>query len=588
MPITATTAAALLATQAFILVIYRLVLHPLSRYPGPRFAALTYYYRAYYDVVRGGGWLDQLKVLHAEYGPVVRVSPNELHFSSPEAYSEIARFPRDGRWYSEVLSPSPDALITVSDPQEASKRRARFGPYFSRKAVLELESTVQSNVNKLVQNLSAYISSTTPADLLLAYRATTTDIINGYLFAQHFNALDYEGFKHPTLVAMNTIASGIWLIKYLPFSSMFPVARFPDWLVKLVNPTAEPTLIQRTFIRMRIKEWEDAARAGKFDQQSEERAIFDSFLDSQWLANKTPGGRQGTPWAISDNELVDECTGTQFAGSETVGNTCVIGTFNLLNDPSVLNKLKRALDEVWSDVDERISLEKLEKIPYLTAVIKESLRLSYGVSTALPRIVDKPGHVIAGHSVPVGTTVSAAAYFPHMDSTIFPDPTKFDPERWMGPDVRELDRYLVAFSKGPRMCLGVNLAWCELYLIFANVFRKLDMEIYGTTEDDLKIRDFFVPIYRGSHLRAMITFLDWLSMLIDTPTVVALLAIQAIFAALYRLLFHPLSKYPGPRLAALTDHYRAYHDVVRHGGWIDELKVLHARYGPVVRVSPNE
>ncbi|KAJ6598646.1 cytochrome P450, partial [Mycena sp. CBHHK59/15] len=57
----------------------------------------------------------------------------------------------------------------------------------------------------------------------------------------------------------------------------------------------------------------------------------------------------------------------------------------------------------------------------------------------------------------------------------------FNPERWLQPISKEIEgKYFVPFSKGPRMCLGLNLAWCELYLLFANIFRKIDMKIFNT------------------------------------------------------------------------------------------------------------
>jgi hypothetical protein len=86
----------------------------------------------------------------------------------------------------------------------------------------------------------------------------------------------------------------------------------------------------------------------------------------------------------------------------------------------------------------------------------------------------------------------------HNEPSVFPDPLKFNPERWLQKDTRELENHFVPFSRGPRMCLGFkyvsrlasgvqtadlrrSLAWCELYLIFANIFRKLDLEVYETT-----------------------------------------------------------------------------------------------------------
>jgi cytochrome P450 len=63
----------------------------------------------------------------------------------------------------------------------------------------------------------------------------------------------------------------------------------------------------------------------------------------------------------------------------------------------------------------------------------------------------------------------------HQNASIFPEPAKFVPERWL--ESPELDNWLVAFSRGPRMCLGINLAWAELRLGLAHVFRKFDMTV---------------------------------------------------------------------------------------------------------------
>ncbi|KAK1220238.1 hypothetical protein PQX77_017003 [Marasmius sp. AFHP31] len=510
-----TTAILGLAIYLVFVAAYRLRFHPLVGLPGPRIAALTHYYRAYYEVFHQGGWLDQLKVLHAIYGPMIRVSPNELHFTTPGTWQEISRFPKDEKWYKQALSPAPESLTPASDLQDVSKRRARLGPYFSRRAVLELEGTVQRNVDKLIDNLAAYVSSNEPVDLLLAYRATTFDIITGYLFAQKFNALECEGFRHPLLIAMDDIMSGIWLLKYLPPFSVFPVARLPDWIVKLINPTAEPILTQKHFLLQRIEEWEADARMGKRHGGLDgERVIFDVFLNPEWLAkygDEDSGSKVdeedtklSSPWVIPYPELMDECSGTQFAGTETIGNACIIGTFHLLNDRAILGKLRKELDEIWKDVEDYVSFERLEKLPYLTGVIKESLRLSHGIPGSIPRIVNEPGTIISGHPVPVGTVVSSSAYFSHMDPSIFPRPEKFMPERWISSNARDLEKHLLAFSKGPRMCIGINLAWCELYVIMGNVFRKLDMEIYDTTAEDLEFGDYFIPVYRGKHPRAKV------------------------------------------------------------------------------------
>lgn len=63
----------------------------------------------------------------------------------------------------------------------------------------------------------------------------------------------------------------------------------------------------------------------------------------------------------------------------------------------------------------------------------------------------------------------------HYNAEIFPSPTSFSPERWL--DNPNLTKYLLAFSKGSRQCIGINLAYAELYLTLSRIFRS-----YGSTE----------------------------------------------------------------------------------------------------------
>jgi cytochrome P450 len=97
----------------------------------------------------------------------------------------------------------------------------------------------------------------------------------------------------------------------------------------------------------------------------------------------------------------------------------------------------------------------------------------------------------------------------HLNPHIFPSPYSFQPERWL--ENPRLDRYLVSFSKGARQCLGINLAYAELYLCVAGVWRRYDgfdgatsppnpakvegtIKLFETTKEDVEIKyDLFVP-----------------------------------------------------------------------------------------------
>jgi cytochrome P450 len=94
-----------------------------------------------------------------------------------------------------------------------------------------------------------------------------------------------------------------------------------------------------------------------------------------------------------------------------------------------------------------------------------------------------------------------------MDPAHFPEPETFQPERWLGPDASQLEKRLVAFSHGSRSCIGMNLAYEELYLNFSYVFRKFDMKPYKTTKASMDWKDNFVPT-TTEHLRVTLTKVD--------------------------------------------------------------------------------
>jgi len=309
------------------------------------------------------------------------------------------------------------------------------------------------------------------------------DIIATYCFARCDNSLNAEDFHDPLLMTMQSTISFFWLIKFLPF--LIPlVAALPERLVASFSSQFLALFRLRNLI------------ANQIDRILNDQSFFDNT--ENWTIYHHLLGARVNNKNTSRQDLFEEALSLLQAGSDTVGNTCTIGTFYILNDPDVHSRLLDELQDVWPDKNATAEYTVLEKLPYLTAVIKESLRMSHGIVTPLPRIVGPTNADIAGHNIPAGTVVGVSAICLHNDDSIFPDPLTFSPERWMQPKSRELEKSLVPFSKGPRMCLGINLAWCELYLIFGNIFRRLDMEIHNTTVDDFRrFKDFFIPIHQG-------------------------------------------------------------------------------------------
>ncbi|KAJ7601968.1 cytochrome P450 [Roridomyces roridus] len=465
---------------------------PLKDIPGPRLARCTRWYRAYFDVLCDGGFLKHLQGLHARYGPVVRIGPNEVHFSDVAAfhsiYSSRSTFTKDPALYNAFKQDL--SSFGFVDPHKAKQRRDLLGPLFSRRATLDLECTIQEKVDKLVSRILSYENGG-PCNLFMAFRSATLDIITSYCFAQSFDALDHPNFHHPILSAILSGVTAIWTFKYFP-SLYFIADRMPGWLIHRILPVSKGYTDLFAFLSRHIDSIiADPSQLDTADHQT----IYHHLLHPNLAKHDVP----------SRKSLLDESLTLLGAGSETVGNVVTTGVFHVTRDERISRTLRAELDQEWPDVHARMNYQALEKLPYLTAVIKESVRLAHGVVTPIPRVVGPSDAFIAGVHIPAGTVVSSGITFIHENPDIFEHPQKFWPERWLKQDGSSNDNFFVPFSKGPRTCLGVNLAWCELYLLFGNTFRKVDFRVHETgLEDFSDFQEHWLPVFRRRQFQAFV------------------------------------------------------------------------------------
>ena len=155
--------------------------------------------------------------------------------------------------------------------------------------------------------------------------------------------------------------------------------------------------------------------------------------------------------------MYDDSVTLVSAGIETTGYTLSTATFHLLTNPNINARLRRELAEVWPDTNAIPSWRTLEKVPYLKAVITEALRITVGAATRSARINHHESMQYGDWQIPPHTAVSMSSSFTSLNKTIFPEPWAFRPERWLrGEESKQLEKYLVSFSRGARQCLGIK------------------------------------------------------------------------------------------------------------------------------------
>ncbi|KAK3331800.1 cytochrome P450 [Cercophora scortea] len=454
------------ATLVYVssLVVYRRFFHPYAKIPGPFLPAVTRFYEWYFQSIKPGQYFKEIERLHNIYGPIVRISPNEVSLSDPSDYDKIynvsSGFFKDPDFYN-VGTGTDNAMFSQPSNEVHRRMRAPLSPAFSRKSILEIEDLVQAKVDKLCAILQRNIDRGVGTNLEQIFPSISLDIVTDYLFDDCWNFLDDENIGW-FFDIMRSNAPRMYNMQQFPWLDKPTRKLMPVWIAKLF----EPRIVN--FLQFHQKNVDMIQKIKtKFDAgiKPARPTLFHTLLDP----NATDG--HVVPSLM---DMVDDAFIFTGAAADTVGNTLLVASCHILTDPDIYSRLRGELLDAFPDPSIRGKWTEYEKLPYLTALIKESMRLSFGVICRLPRCAGASGATLQGYFIPPGYAVGMSAYMMHRNPEVFPDPDKFDPARWLASpeEVRAREKCLVPFSRGSRMCIGHNLAWCELYLTLGTLFRR--------------------------------------------------------------------------------------------------------------------
>jgi cytochrome P450 len=155
--------------------------------------------------------------------------------------------------------------------------------------------------------------------------------------------------------------------------------------------------------------------------------------------------------------VADDLWATSNISFETTAGALRLILVNLYSNPAVLERLRNELAAASAKSSKVLDLDALEKLPYLTAVIMEGLRLSPGVATRGARVAPDRDLMYRDQRIPAGTPVGMTTLLLHTDPDMYPNPHSYDPARWLDPDPWHIgDRVFAPFSQGTRACLGLQ------------------------------------------------------------------------------------------------------------------------------------
>ncbi|TVY85334.1 Cytochrome P450 monooxygenase aclL [Lachnellula suecica] len=377
-------------------------------------------------------WIEKL---HNEHGDVVRISPNELSFNTAQSFQDIYGF-RQGhavlqkdKGYYFPPAGSIDDLLTAEDADHFRMRKL-LEPAFSSKALRAMDPVITSFTNLLIEKLreQALHPEKEVVDILQWFNWTTFDVVGELTYGQSFGCLD-EGVFHPWI---KTIFQGLKIVVY------FNVCRRIPWLFAVLKWLTPSILRQK-----RMDHYNFAAERAR--QRLAREVHKPDFLTYVSRDTKTGG--------MSTEEIEANCALLLIAGSETTATVLSGAIFFLLNNPE---KRKILVDEIRGAFRESQDINTISvfALPYLSAVLSESLRMYPPVPIGLPRLVPEAGDTISGYWVP-GT------WSTYHSTRNFTEPYSFLPERWLSNRdsrfINDQHDALQPFSVGPRNCIGKNL-----------------------------------------------------------------------------------------------------------------------------------
>lgn len=449
-----------------LLIIHRFVYvpffsSPLKRIPGAPLYAITKWRLALDDWI--GTRTRAINKLHEKYGPVVRVGPNEVAFNSLSALRTIygagsgsERTP----FYDMFDAYGKKNLFTFYSAKDHGDRKKLLAHAYSKSLMLNgaMATMVEDKVQQYLQMLEQGPICANETFTSLHY--FSLDSISDFLYGDfgktrclEGNTIDQALLEDIVDIARRKLS---WFAVHLPALTKWLYTRknLMQKVVRNFYPMKQPTTY--TGIRAHaLQAWKTFLSSSEEVKASTKTQ--ESIIGRLWKHHKSQknGG-------LGDLDIASECADHLLAGIDTTSDTLMFLIWALSRPENArfqerIREEARAISK--STVNEKgiTTVSACDKLPFLDAVIKETLRLYAPLPASEPRSFPT-ATTVDGYLIPARTVVSMSPFSLHRKSDVFRDPLVFDPDRWLGEEknIAEMKKWFWAFSSGGRMCIGLQ------------------------------------------------------------------------------------------------------------------------------------
>ncbi|KAB2573234.1 Cytochrome P450 monooxygenase gsfF [Lasiodiplodia theobromae] len=473
------TLAALFFSYVLITIIYRIFFHPLHRIPGPFPAKFTELWRT--RKYLAGNWHSDILELHRKYGPVVRISPNEVSFVDKEALAQVYGYTKSAKktsWYDTWKVPGADtSFFNETDPRHHSFLRKRVSATYSMTGVLQMEKGIQGVSDLLWKRFREFSRSGVVVGLHDWVPYFAFDVVGQVALGGPIGFIEASSDREGIIPAVHNYFFLASNIGYLPGQTRAFFNPAVQTVLGLLSDNGDGV----NYLNAWMSNQMHRRRERGPPKDGEKGDMLDHFIAMK--------STDGSP--APDSAVLAEMGNIIGAGADTtaIGIRSVIGQLMLHEDS--YKRVQEEVDEAYrlhgfSDEPGSggIPFSVAEKLPFLNACVREALRLHPSILYQLPRETPPQGLTIKDYYIPAGTTVSMSPLSHNRCPEIFgEDADAWRPERWIAGEgsteqrVREMNKFDTTFGYGSRTCVGKNLALVEIHKFTAQLLHQFDVEL---------------------------------------------------------------------------------------------------------------
>ncbi|EME82021.1 uncharacterized protein MYCFIDRAFT_77669 [Pseudocercospora fijiensis CIRAD86] len=434
--------------------------------PGPFLARFTRLWELR-QMLRGE-FHETIVKLHKQHGPIVRISPNLYSLNSPADQKKIYNLRADlskTPYYDAGGHPQRPNLFSTQDASLHADRKKPVANLYSMSSMVHYEDAVDRMIKICLRKFAGFAEKRKKVFVPKFMQAYAFDVIGEITINQNFGMMETEADVDGMMELVHAS------IRYLGTVGIFP--EFHSWIFRIVS-----------FLRLRHagglieKIASDTIRKFRHPDRMIEKEDPNSDPFISKLLRLEAAGK------ADSSHLMDAIASNIAAGSDTTAITLSAALYYLYRTPRALAALRKEIDEMQKagKISDPVSFKEAQDMPYLQAVILETLRLHPAVGYVLPRKVPAGGMELAGRHLPGGTCVGVSAWALHRNPEAYgDDASEFRPERFLvSEDSSSKNRTAslassFAFGGGTRSCIGKNISLLEMTKAVPQIVRKFDL-----------------------------------------------------------------------------------------------------------------